>query len=105
MGAQVSDNDVDDPPDTMTGNAVWSFTTVGPPARIHDIQGAAHRSPLEGHAVSSVPGIVTAKVSNGFFFEDPNPDSNSRLPRACSSSGRRRPTQSRSATPSRSQGS
>ena len=77
VGTQVSDNDVDDPPETMTGNAVWSFTTVGPPARIHDIQGAAHRSPLEGHAVSSVPGIVTAKVSNGFFFEDPNPDSNS----------------------------
>jgi predicted extracellular nuclease len=77
VGAQVSDNDTDDPPDTMSGNAVWSFTTVGPPARIHDIQGAAHRSPLEGHAVSSVPGIVTAKVSNGFFFEDPNPDSNS----------------------------
>ncbi len=75
VGAQVSDNDVEDPPDTMTGNAVWSFTTVGPPARIHDIQGAAHRSPLEGHAVSSVPGIVTAKVSNGFFFEDRNPDS------------------------------
>jgi uncharacterized protein len=77
VGTQVSDNDVDDPPDTMTGNAVWSFTTVGPPARIHDIQGAAHRSPLEGHAVSSVPGIVTAKVSNGFFFEDPNSDSSS----------------------------
>ena len=74
VGTQVSDNDADDPPDTMTGDAVWSFTTIGPPARIHDIQGAAHRSPLEGHAVSSVPGIVTAKVSNGFFFEDPNPD-------------------------------
>ena len=77
VGAQVSDNDADDPPDAMSGNVVWSFTTLGPPARIHDIQGAAHRSPLEGHAVSSVPGIVTAKVSNGFFFEDPNPDSNS----------------------------
>jgi uncharacterized protein len=77
VGAQVSDNDADDPPDTMSGNVVWSFTTVGPPARIHDIQGAAHRSPLEGHAVSSVPGIVTAEVSNGFFFEDPNPDSSS----------------------------
>ncbi len=77
VGAQVSDNDADDPPDTMTGNVAWSFTTVGPPARIHDIQGAAHRSPLEGHAVSSVPGIVTAKVSNGFFFEDPNADSSS----------------------------
>jgi predicted extracellular nuclease len=74
-GSQVSDVDVDDPPDMMTGNVVWSFTTLGPPARIHQIQGAAHRSPLAGHAVSSVPGIVTAKVLTGFFLEDPAPDS------------------------------
>jgi predicted extracellular nuclease len=73
-GAQVSDQDVDDPPDTMAGNFAWSFTTVGPVRTIHEIQGADHRSPLEGQAVSDVPGIVTARVSNGFFFEDPNAD-------------------------------
>ena len=73
-GAQVSDQDTDDPPDTMAANFAWSFTTVGAVRRIHEIQGAAHRSPLEGQAVSDVPGIVTALVSNGFFFEDPNPD-------------------------------
>ena len=44
--------------------------------RIHDIQGAAHRSPLEGTAVSSVPGIVTALGSTGFYMEDPLPDTN-----------------------------
>jgi uncharacterized protein len=76
VGAQVSDVDADDPPDTMAGNVSWSFTTLGPPGRIREIQGAAHRSPLEDRAVSSVPGIVTAKVSNGFFFEDPSPDAN-----------------------------
>ena len=73
-GAQVSDQDVDDPPDTMAGDFAWSFTTAGPVRRIHEVQGSAHRSPLEGQAVSDVPGIVTARVSNGFFFEDPNTD-------------------------------
>ncbi|WP_414588944.1 endonuclease/exonuclease/phosphatase family protein [Scytonema sp. PCC 10023] len=46
-----------------------------PPAvRIHDIQGAAHISPLNGQTVSNVPGIVTATRSNGFYLQDPNPD-------------------------------
>jgi uncharacterized protein len=76
QAAQVSDVDADDPPDTMAGNFSWSFTMVGPVRRIHEIQGAAHRSPLEGQAVSDVPGIVTATVSNGFFYEDPSADSN-----------------------------
>jgi predicted extracellular nuclease len=74
LGAQVSDQDGNDPPDTMAGNFSWSFTLVGPVRRIHEIQGAAHRSPLEGQAVSDVPGVVTARVSNGFFFEDPSAD-------------------------------
>jgi len=29
-GAQVSDQDVNDPPDTVSGNPSWSFTTVAP---------------------------------------------------------------------------
>jgi uncharacterized repeat protein (TIGR01451 family) len=44
-------------------------------AFIHDIQGAAHISPLVGQNVTNVPGIVTAVVSNGFYMQDPNPDS------------------------------
>jgi predicted extracellular nuclease len=56
----------------MASNFTWSFAT--PFQRIHEIQGAAHRSPVEGFAATDVPGIVTAKVSNGFFFEDPDPD-------------------------------
>lgn len=43
-------------------------------ARIHDIQGAAHLSPLRGTGVNAVPGIVTATQSNGFYFQDPSPD-------------------------------
>jgi predicted extracellular nuclease len=72
LAGQVTDTDADDPPDTMSANFTWSFAT--PFQRIHEIQGAAHRSPVEGFAASDVPGIVTAKVSNGFFFEDPDPD-------------------------------
>ncbi|HEU4946352.1 MAG TPA: lamin tail domain-containing protein [Kribbella sp.] len=43
-------------------------------ARIHQIQGAAHRSPMTGTLVGNVPGVVTAKSSNGFWFQDPEPD-------------------------------
>jgi predicted extracellular nuclease len=54
------------PPDAATG------------VRIHSIQGAAHRSPLEGKRVESVEGIVTAVLSEGrapgFWMEDPRPD-------------------------------
>lgn len=54
-------------------------TTVGNAVRIHDIQGAAHISPLDGEPVANVPGIVTALDSgsdyNGFYMQDPSPDS------------------------------
>ena len=44
--------------------------------RIRDIQGAAHLSPLNGTVVAHVPGVVTAKRSNGFHLQDPSPDAN-----------------------------
>ncbi len=52
--------------------------SVGTPSsvRIRDIQGSAHLSPLRGQAVSGVPGIVTARTTNGFWFQDPSPDAN-----------------------------
>ncbi|QDL08754.1 hypothetical protein DP113_13350 [Brasilonema octagenarum UFV-E1] len=59
-----------------------SATNAPPPppptssTRIHDIQGAAHISPLNGQTVSNVPGIVTTVRSNGFYYQDPNPDTN-----------------------------
>ena len=46
------------------------------PTLIREIQGSAHRSPLETQAVSGVAGIVTAKRTNGFYMQDPSPDSN-----------------------------
>ena len=46
-----------------------------PTVAIHDIQAAAHRSPLEDTTVTT-SGIVTAKRSNGFYIQDPAPDAN-----------------------------
>ncbi|MGA7934700.1 MAG: esterase-like activity of phytase family protein, partial [Kovacikia sp.] len=65
---------------TKQPNAVLTITNDDQPpsARIHDIQGAAHRSPLEGQNVTNVPGIVTAVASNGFYLQDPNPDTDIR---------------------------
>src|SRR6266545_2270690 len=42
--------------------------------RIHDIQGAAHLSPKNSTTVTGVPGVVTAKTTNGFWLQDPTPD-------------------------------
>jgi uncharacterized repeat protein (TIGR01451 family) len=49
---------------------------VNLPNRISEIQGAAHRSPLVGQRVTNVPGIVTVVRPNGFYLQDPNPDTN-----------------------------
>ena len=45
--------------------------------RIHDIQGTSHISPRNGQAVSGVPGVVTAKTTNGFWMQDSQPDADS----------------------------
>jgi predicted extracellular nuclease len=52
------------------------------PLRIHDLQGAAQISPFNGRAVTNIPGIVTAIKSNGFYFQDPNPDNDDRTSEA-----------------------
>ena len=75
--AGVRDEDGEDPPDTMAANATVAFTTVGLNLRIHDIQGDAHLSSYDGEVVSAVPGIVTARKSNGFYLQDPRPDRDS----------------------------
>jgi predicted extracellular nuclease len=43
-------------------------------AAVHDIQGASHISPFNGLCLKEVSGVVTAKRSNGFYMQDPNPD-------------------------------
>jgi predicted extracellular nuclease len=44
------------------------------PIRIHDIQGCAHTSPLNGKNVSAIQGLVTWKDAQGFFMQDTSPD-------------------------------
>ncbi|ADB32779.1 Endonuclease/exonuclease/phosphatase [Kribbella flavida DSM 17836] len=76
-------------PTTDSDNNASDFAAVNPspktltstppdpdpvPAKIHDIQGAAHRSPLNGKLVGDVTGVVTAKSGNGFWFQDTQPD-------------------------------
>ncbi len=69
----AADFTVGDPsPDNASGGP------VEPPvsAKIHDIQGAAHTSPLVGKKVQDVTGVVTAVSTNGFWMQDPQPDTN-----------------------------
>jgi predicted extracellular nuclease len=72
----VSDVDTDDPPDTMTADHVFTFTTVPLVASIVQIQGSAHVSPLNGRAVTSVAGVVTAVRPNSFTMQDAVGDGN-----------------------------
>ncbi len=74
VAVQVMDRDVNDPPDNMAAAHTFSFSTIAPATRIRTIQGASHRSPLTGTLVLNVPGIVTARASNGFYIQDPAPD-------------------------------
>ena len=74
-GASVADTDAQDPPDTMAADATVSFFVAGLQGlRIHDIQGASHRSPYDGRTVAGVPGVVTAVSSGGFWMQDARPD-------------------------------
>jgi predicted extracellular nuclease len=62
----------------MASDYTTSFTTqaVTTVTHIHDIQGAAHISPLNNTQVTNVQGIVTAVDSNGFYMQDMAPDAN-----------------------------
>src|SRR6185312_11248807 len=58
-----------------SSSAKIELTIEGPLEAIHDIQGASHISPFVSQVVST-NGIVTANASNGFWMQDPNPDTN-----------------------------
>ena len=79
LASQVSDQDTNDPPDTMAADYVTSFRTVDAPAPavpIHDIQGSSHLSPRNGQTLTTVSSIVTALRMAGFYIQDLNPDAN-----------------------------
>jgi predicted extracellular nuclease len=59
----------------MADDFTFAFTVLAPPplTAIHDIQGAAHISPLRG-TTARTQGVVTVLRSNGFFLQEPAPD-------------------------------
>lgn len=66
--------------DTFDGLGSLAAAPPPPPPqakRIYEIQGAAHRSAFEGQTFT-VPGVVTAVASNGFYMQDPQGDSDAR---------------------------
>jgi predicted extracellular nuclease len=77
VASAVTDQDGHDPPDNMTVNFTAGFAAVVL-VPIHNIQGAAHTSPLNNQTVTTVPSIVTALrtagSTRGFYIQDLNPD-------------------------------
>jgi predicted extracellular nuclease len=74
-GGGATDTDNNSADFTVTAPAPRNSSSgPGVSGRIHDIQGAAHLSPLAGQQVSTIPGVVTAKSASGFWLQDPAPD-------------------------------
>jgi uncharacterized protein len=83
LAAQVADQDADDPPDIMTGDAVFSFTVTsevcGAPATfIHDVQGSGTTTPVSGNVVS-IEGVVVGDYQGtgqfgGYYVQEEDAD-------------------------------
>jgi len=77
IAAQVTDQDTDDPPDSMGANYTWSFgvgaVSPAPCSTIPQIQGTGNSSPCLGHR-SNIQGCVTGVTATGFYFQDGNGD-------------------------------
>lgn len=71
----VAFNNSDAAPQTASCTIAVNVIPTSTNYRIHDIQGASHTSPLNNQQVT-VPGIVTARASNGFYMQDWLPDAN-----------------------------
>ncbi|MGW9530725.1 S-layer homology domain-containing protein [Paenibacillus terrae] len=67
--ASLVDTEVQSSPTTV-GASVYTDVYVPGKLRIHDIQGAAHRSPYEGQKVTDVEGIVTMVKGSSFFIQE-----------------------------------
>ncbi|WP_218082072.1 endonuclease/exonuclease/phosphatase family protein [Anthocerotibacter panamensis] len=59
----------------QTAMCTIAVSVTGQGTLIRQIQGAGHISPFNSQTVNNVPGVVTGVRSNGFFMQDPNPDS------------------------------
>ncbi|MEM7352248.1 MAG: Ig-like domain-containing protein, partial [Acidobacteriota bacterium] len=71
FSAQVNDVDLDDPPDNMTADFVFTFDTPVE-AEIFDIQGSGALSPFVGLTVTTRDNVVTGVTGNGFFMQTPD---------------------------------
>ncbi|HKQ99899.1 MAG TPA: ExeM/NucH family extracellular endonuclease [Pyrinomonadaceae bacterium] len=79
-GNQVSDQDLNDPPEFMTGDYTWSFQTgadpcTSPTTSISAVQGSGNASPMTG-STRTVRGTVVgdfqgAASFNGFYLQEP----------------------------------
>ncbi|MFZ3070724.1 MAG: endonuclease/exonuclease/phosphatase family protein [Anaerolineaceae bacterium] len=72
-------------PATLTAslpNPTLSETENPMGLKISQIQGAQHRSPMDGQTVENVYGIVTAIKGDGFYLQDPKPDDDPRTSEA-----------------------
>jgi uncharacterized repeat protein (TIGR01451 family) len=59
---------------TPTYGAVATTFVVSGSLQIHDIQGAGHASPFVGQRVDGIRGVVTMRISSGFYMQDTTPD-------------------------------
>ena len=73
--ASVADVDADDPPNTMSADHSFSFTTTLALTEISQVQGAGHVSPYAGQPVK-VEGVVIAERGSNTWIQDVTPDSN-----------------------------
>jgi predicted extracellular nuclease len=85
LAANVSDQDTEDPPDTMAENYVFSFQTedilvCGDPAtKIHAVQGPGASTPLAGQPVT-IEGVVVGDYQTpgvefgGFYLQEETAD-------------------------------
>jgi uncharacterized protein len=69
----VSDADGTDPPDHMTADHSFGFTTELPLTQIGQVQGTTHMSTYTGQLVK-VEGVVIAELGSNVWIQDPTPD-------------------------------
>ncbi|MGQ3480877.1 S-layer homology domain-containing protein [Paenibacillus sp. TY11] len=58
------------PSSVTVGASVYADVYLPKKLRIHDIQGAAHRSPYEGQKVTDIEGVVTMVKGSSFYIQE-----------------------------------
>ncbi|KAF6628639.1 S-layer homology domain-containing protein [Paenibacillus sp. EKM208P] len=58
------------PSPVTVGTSVYADVYFPKKLRIHDVQGAAHRSPYEGQKVADIEGVVTMVKGSSFYIQE-----------------------------------